>query len=103
MARTDGVSPPPAPRPCASCGGALRRSHVAYLGGGQEAVVSRCESCGATSQGPSRPRNEGADDRAARGRGGRHRERRPLDGGAVENPVLDADMARRLRERFGGE
>lgn len=78
------------------CGGPLRRSHVAYMGRNQEATVFRCGSCGATEQGPPRDRVEG------QGKGGRHRERRPLEEGGPENPVIDSDMARLLRERFGG-
>lgn len=81
----------------------MRRSHVAYLGRAQEATVYRCETCGATEQGPPRDRTEDEQRRAAEGRGGRGRERRPLDEGALENPVIDSDMARLLRERFGGD
>lgn len=81
----------------------MRRSHVAYLGGGQEAVVYRCESCGAESVGPSHDRGLADAGRAVSGRGGRHRARRALSEGDVENPVIDADMARLLRERFGGD
>lgn len=97
--RTDTASPPPAPRPCAVCGGPTRRSHVAYLGRDQEASVYRCASCGATSQGPPRDRAAANHDRAAQGR--RREGRRPLDEGAPENPVLDSDLARLLREQFG--
>jgi len=80
----------------------MRRSHVAYLGRGQEATVHRCAACGITEQGP--PRDRGAQQpRADQGRGGRSRQRRPLDEGAPENPVIDSDMARLLRERFGGD
>ncbi len=79
----------------------MRRSHVVYLGRGQEATVFRCQSCGATEQGPPRDRDESAQQRAAQGRGGRNRQRRPLDQGAPENPVIDSDMAKLLRERFG--
>lgn len=92
---------PPRPRPCAVCGGPLRRSHVVYLGRNQEATVYRCQSCGNTEQGPPRDRTEAQQKRAEQGRGGRRRERRPLDAGAPENPVIDSDMARLLRERFG--
>ena len=102
MPGTDTASPPPAPRPCAACGGPTRRSHVAYLGRDQEATVYRCESCGATSQGPPRDRAAANHDRAAQGRGGRRAAgRRPLDEGTPDNPVLDSDMARLLLERFG--
>jgi hypothetical protein len=80
----------------------MRRSHVAYLGRDQEATVFRCQSCGTTEQGPPRDRVEADRVRAERGRGGRNRERRPLEGGSPENPVIDEDLARLLRERFGG-
>jgi len=66
--------------------------------------VFRCVACGATEQGPPRDRAEGSRERAERGRGGRGgRERRALDQGTVENPVIDSDMARLLRERFSGD
>ena len=92
------------PRPCAVCGGPLRRSHVAYLGRDQEATVYRCQSCGATEQGPPRDRRQRQEQQAVRAReqSGRRRERRPLpDQGAPDNPVIDEDTARLLRERFG--
>lgn len=81
----------------------MRRSHVAYLGGGQEATVHRCTACGVTEQGPPRDRGALQQQRADQGRSGRSRQRRPLDQGAPENPVIDSDMARLLRERFGGD
>jgi hypothetical protein len=81
----------------------MRRSHVAYLGRSQEATVFRCQSCGATEHGPPRDRTVGEERRAADGRGGRRRERRPLDEGRPENPVIDSEMARLLREHFSGE
>jgi hypothetical protein len=95
-AEASGASGAPPRRSCAVCGGAMRRSHVAYLGGNREAVVHRCEVCGVTSQGP-------AQERAPRAAAGREsRRRRPLpDGGAPDNPVIDGDLARLLRERFG--
>jgi len=81
----------------------MRRSHVAYLGGNREAVVYRCEVCGVTVQGPV----VGRDDRVQgeQSRGGRSSRRaRPLpDEGAPDNPVIDSDLARLLRERFGGD
>src|SRR5258708_744804 len=104
MAPADTASPPPAPRPCPTCGGPLRRSHVTYLGRDQEATAFRCPSCGATVQGPPRDRAQAQRQRAEQGRGGRNRERRPLDQGAPpDNPVLDSEVARLLRERFGGD
>lgn len=73
----------------------MRRSHVAYLGRGEEATVYRCESCGVTEQGPPR-------ERAAGGRV--QRRQRPLpDGGSPDNPVIDGETARLLRERFGAD
>jgi hypothetical protein len=85
-------------RTCRVCGGALRRSHVAYLGGNREAVVHRCEVCGTTTQGPALSRDERVSAEQVRGS-----RRRPLpDGGAPDNPVIDSDLARLLRERLGG-
>lgn len=76
----------------------MRRSHVAYLGRNQEATVFRCTACGVTEQGPPRDRAAAQEQRPRQGR------RRPLpDEGAPDNPVIDSDMARRLRERFGGD
>jgi len=65
--------------------------------------VFRCQSCGATVQGPPRDRAVSDRQRAEQGRGGRRRERRQLDEGAPDNPVLDSEVARLLRERFGGD
>jgi len=77
----------------------MRRSHVAYLGGSREAVVHRCEVCGVTEQGPVRERSSREPSADVRG----SRRRRPLpDEGAPDNPVIDGDLARLLRERFGG-
>jgi hypothetical protein len=96
-----GTAPPR--RLCTVCGGATRRSHVAYLGGNREAVVYRCDVCAVTSQGPVMMRDQRVQaEQARRGRGGSSR-RRPLpDEGAPDNPVLDSDLARLLRERLGG-
>jgi hypothetical protein len=77
----------------------MRRSHLAYLGGSQQAVVYRCEVCGVTAQGAAQARSERGRSEQVRG----ERRRRALpDGGAPDNPVIDGDMARLLRERFGG-
>ena len=81
----------------------MRRSHVAYLGRNQEATVYRCTGCGITEQGAPRDRAAVQEQRAGQARGGRSRQRRPLEEGAPENPVIDSDMARLLRERFGGD
>ena len=83
----------------------MRRSHVTYMGRNQEATVFRCQSCGATEQGPPRDRGEAQAQRqrSTQARGGRQRERRPLDGGAPDNPVIDGETARLLRERFGSD
>jgi hypothetical protein len=78
----------------------MRRSHVAYLGGNREAVVSRCDVCGVTSQGPVQNRDERLQSEVGRG----SRRRRPLpDEGSPDNPVIDSELARLLREQFGGE
>jgi uncharacterized Zn finger protein len=89
-------------RTCTVCGAAMRRSHVAYLGGNREAVVYRCEVCGVTSQGAVQTRDERVKADAARG-GRSERRRRPMpDEGSPDNPVIDSDLARLLRERLGG-
>ena len=86
-------------RRCSVCSGAMRRSHVAYLGGNREAVVYRCEVCGSTTQGPALSRDERVRGEDVRG----GRRKRPLpDEGSPDNPVLDSDLARLLRERLGG-
>jgi hypothetical protein len=77
----------------------MLRSHVAYLGGNREAVVHRCEVCGVTSQGAA----QGRDERLGAGAGRGAKRKRPLpDEGSPDNPVIDSDLARMLRERFGG-
>jgi len=81
----------------------MRRSHLAYLGRNQEATVYRCTVCGVTDQGPPRDREQRQGQRGDAGRGGRRRERALPDEGAPDNPVIDSDMARLLRERFGGD
>jgi hypothetical protein len=83
----------------------MRRSHIAYLGRGSEATVYRCTVCGTVEQGPPQDRGEaqrqrGEGDRRA---GRRGRERPLPDGGSPDNPVIDSDMARLLRERFGAD
>jgi hypothetical protein len=110
MTRADppSFSTPPPRRTCGVCGGGLRRSHVAYLGGNREAVVYRCESCSTTQQGPVMNRAERVAAEQARGGsgggGGKRRRERPLpDEGAPDNPVIDSDLARLLRERLGGD
>ena len=80
----------------------MRRSHVAYLGGNREAVVHRCEVCGVTEQGPVLARDERVRQEQDRGGRGERRRRPPPDEGSPDNPVLDSDLARLLRERFGG-
>ena len=91
-------------RACAVCRGTLRRSHVAYLGGNREAVVYRCEQCGTTQQGPTMDRLERVQAEQSRGGGGKRRRERPMpDEGPPDNPVIDSDLARLLREHLGGD
>ena len=104
------LDPVPPGRVCPSCGGEVRFSHLAYLGRGERAAVQVCRGCGLAYRGGVR--DAGAEP-ATGGRGGRgkagaaaqpqpSRRRRPLpDEGAPDNPVLDEDLAARLRERFG--
>jgi hypothetical protein len=77
-----------APR-CPQCGAALRFSHIEYAGRGQEVAVRRCSSCGAVVRGEPRPR-------PASGGRSKRRPRAPLDEGPPANPVIDAEIARRL-------
>lgn len=87
------LDPLPGSRRCA-CGGELRRSHVAYVGRGESVTVMVCRGCGRAYRGATR--QAGADDSPSR------RSRRPLPAeGPPDNPVIDAETARRLREHFG--
>ena len=85
------------PQPCPSCGGVLRVSHRRYAGAGSSTTVLRCTSCGHTVTGSTR----GDDDRR-RGNAGRSRRHQPVDEGPPSNPVLDAEVARRLLEGLEG-
>jgi predicted RNA-binding Zn-ribbon protein involved in translation (DUF1610 family) len=99
MAEPTATSPA---RLCPTCGGTMRRSHVAYLGRNQEATVYRCSACGLAEPGPPRDRAEAQRQRHEAGRGGR-RQRALPDEGAPDNPVLDSDTARLLRQRLEGD
>lgn len=87
--------PGDAPRPrCPGCGGELRFSHRNYAGRGASAEVRRCVACGQTVVGAARSDAERPRDR----RGPR---KPPVDEGPPPNPVIDPELARRLREQFG--
>jgi NMD protein affecting ribosome stability and mRNA decay len=111
---------PSAPgRLCPTCGAALRFSHRAYSGAGRSVDVLRCSGCGLGYRGAERYADEAerrrADDLRARRREREKRShaapggtrptpqkgRRPLEEGAPENPVIDEETARLLREQLG--
>jgi predicted Zn finger-like uncharacterized protein len=85
------------PRPCPNCGAPLRVSHREYAGGGASTVMLRCAACGHTLRGATR-----SDADRQPGIRGRSRRHQPVDEGPPSNPVLDADVARRLLEEMGG-
>ncbi|MDA8330692.1 MAG: hypothetical protein M0027_05700 [Candidatus Dormibacteraeota bacterium] len=71
------------------CGQTARRSHLEYLGRGQSVAIHLCPGCGQAYRAAPPAR----EDRAQK------RSRKPLpDGGHPENPVLDPDLAARIRE-----
>ncbi|MGH7610647.1 MAG: hypothetical protein ACREN4_01375 [Candidatus Dormibacteria bacterium] len=77
----------PAQRLC-PCGQPVRWSHLEYLGSGRTAGVYLCAGCGLAYRGP-------VPERSSRGRAKAH----PLPAqGHPENPVLDEEMGRRLKE-----
>lgn len=85
------------PRRCPACGAAeLRFSHRAYAGSGRSRSILQCTACGASVGGATR---DDADRRPTGG--GRSRRHQPVDEGPPANPVLDADLARRLLEQLG--
>jgi predicted Zn finger-like uncharacterized protein len=85
------------PRPCPQCGAALRVSHREYAGAGASTVILRCAACGHSLRGATR--SDADRQPSNRGRSRRHQ---PVDQGPPPNPVLDADVARRLLEEMGG-
>ena len=100
MARTDPLTLPPLPPGgvCRACGGRTRRSHSEYVRRGEEVAVHLCVGCGRAYRGAAGARGERAERRDAE-----RRSRRPLpDEGPPANPVIDEEMARRLREQLGG-
>ncbi|MHB1527396.1 MAG: hypothetical protein ACYDEA_06680 [Candidatus Dormibacteria bacterium] len=79
----------PSSRVC-PCGGALRWSHLEYLGSGRTLPLYICAACGLAYRGQ-------AGERAAPA--APPRRQRPMpDGGHPDNPVLDSALAERLRE-----
>ncbi len=59
-------------------------------------MVLRCAACGTTVTGAT----VSDEERAARGRG-RSSKHRPVDEAPPTNPVLDAELARRLLDELG--
>ncbi len=109
------LDPLPAGRACSRCGAALRFSHRGYSGKRRSVPVFRCSGCGLTYRGAERDaaeeeagRAREASDRRERRTGGAtgappvRPGRRTLDEGAPDNPVIDEETARRLREQLGG-
>lgn len=76
-------------RRCQICGGEMRFSHREYAGGGATAPIWRCRACGGLSRDAARVRDEAAPSP-------RSRNRKPVDEGPPENPVIDPELARRL-------
>jgi hypothetical protein len=112
------LPPAPAGRVCPGCGAALRFSHRAYAGGGRSVDVLQCGGCGLTYRGAERDAAEAERLRSEQATARRERReereraagatarrqgsgRRPLDEGAPDNPVIDEETARRLREQLG--
>ena len=81
----------PRTRVC-SCGSRVGWSHLEYLGSGRSLAIFRCAACGLAYRG------EGAAPAPGSGR----QSRKPLpQGGSPENPVLDPEVAERLRHLLG--
>ncbi|MGC2191681.1 MAG: hypothetical protein WA751_05055 [Candidatus Dormiibacterota bacterium] len=84
-----GLPPLPQGRLC-SCGQRTRRSHLQYLGRGRSAPVYMCSGCGLVYRGSE---GEGARQPAP------PKSHRPLpQEGPPENPVLDDEVAAKLRQ-----
>jgi hypothetical protein len=82
------------PQRICGCGQRVRWSHLQYLGKGRSAPVYVCSGCGLAYRGHDA---EAAQERPA------SRSKRPLpDQGPPDNPVIDEDVAARLRELFPG-
>jgi len=83
-----GLAPVPVQRLC-GCGGRVRWSHLRYLGRGRSAPIYTCVGCGLVYRG-----NAGEDSRQPAS----FKRRAPLPAeGPPENPVLDEEVAARLR------
>lgn len=94
------LDPLPGNRGCRLCGAPTRFSHTAYVRAGESVALYVCTSCGTAFRGGVRGGDQ--DGRGPRP-GGRPSRRPPVDEGPPANPVIDEDMARRLREALGGE
>ena len=82
------LPPVPALRLC-SCGQRTRWSHLQYLGRGRSSPVYICVGCGRSYRGREA---EGALEQV------RSKSRKPLpEGGPPDNPVLDEQVAAKLR------
>ncbi len=82
---------------CPRCAGRLHVSHREYAGAGASRTVLRCAACGHTES--LAPRSDASRAATAHGRSRRHQ---PVDEGPPSNPVIDAELARRLLADLDG-
>lgn len=88
-----GLPPVPAQRLC-GCGHRIRWSHLLYLGRGRSAPLYHCAGCGLVYR--------GSEDTGAR-MPAVARKQRPLpEEGPPANPVLDEEIAAKLRQLLEG-
>lgn len=78
------------PRRVCSCGQPTRWSHLQYLGRGRSAPIHLCVGCGLAYRGGERDRGREPT--------GPRRERPLPRGGPPDNPVLDEEVATKLRQ-----
>ncbi|MGC1185464.1 MAG: hypothetical protein WBA31_10015 [Candidatus Dormiibacterota bacterium] len=82
------------PQRLCSCAQRIRWSHLQYLGRGKSAPVYVCSGCGLVFRGRG---EEGGRESAPAQR------RRPLPAeGSPDNPVLDEEVAAKLRQLLSG-
>lgn len=86
--------PPVPPQRVCSCGQRTRWSHLQYLGRGRSAPLYVCAGCGLVYRGRE---DDGRRESAA------SKSRQPLpQEGPPENPVLDEELAAKLRQLLSG-